>query len=483
LFRFDHAWAEAVSVTRRDWLAGVAALAATLPSRVLSAAAKTPTLTPERFGAAGDGRTNDTLAFERLTSFVNRQGGGVIVLRPTTYMVGLQSYDRKSGYAYAPASIMDFRGCSGALVIQGNGARLRAANGLRYGTFDPQTGLPTQHPMPYYGSGELSCPYFAMISVAGCAGPVEISDIELDGNLAGLAIGGPWGDTGWQIGCAGLVLRDNAESETVAHVHTHHHAQDGFQISGLVERTASSSFYDCTSEYNVRQGCSLVGGRNYNFDSCRFNHTGKAGLASGPGAGFDIEPEGKSVRGIRFANCEFANNTGCGLAAPFGDAEGTVLESCRLVGTTSWAAWPGHYALHFNNCEFVGSIVATHGDPDPDRAVQFHDCLFRDDPALSPTGEVYDAQNEAPIANIPYAQNVLFNRCRFELTSQTVLPWAGDHPIFSDCVMSQTQTKTAYPRGVYIGTNRIDGNVDLYSSQILGDLTVNGVLVPRTVST
>ena len=49
-----------------------------------------------------------------------------------------------------------------------------------------------------------------------------------------------------------------------------------------------------------------------------------------------------------------------------------------------------------------------------------------------------------------------------------------------DVVMSQTASKQAYPRGTYLGANRIEGNVDLTGSKIGGDLTVNGTALPRT---
>jgi hypothetical protein len=52
--------------------------------------------------------------------------------------------------------------------------------------------------------------------------------------------------------------------------------------------------------------------------------------------------------------------------------------------------------------------------------------------------------------------------------------------LYKDSIMSQTSNNQAYPRGTYLGTNRINGNVDLYGSKILGDLTVNGQVVPRT---
>ena len=69
-------------------------------------------VTPEQFGAAGDGQTNDTDAFAKMTAAVNKAGGGRVVLRKTTYVVGGHVSDPASGYAFAPANIMVFDGCT-----------------------------------------------------------------------------------------------------------------------------------------------------------------------------------------------------------------------------------------------------------------------------------------------------------------------------------------------------------------------------------
>jgi hypothetical protein len=469
-------------LSRRDWLWRSTSLALLSLSEP-SAAAEAP-VSPEQFGAVGDGRTNDTLAFAAMSRFVNQRGGGTIVLRPVTYIVGAQAPGVRPYYAFGPIDIMTFKGCAGPVVIRGNGARLRCQPGLRYGTFDPRSGAATNHALPYLGSQQLAAPdlaspYFAMIDIEDCSGPIEIADLELDGNLQGAIIGGPYGDSGWQIACGGIRLRNNRSSERLLRIHSHHHCQDGLTIDGHVQRAGEGLIEGFVSEYNARQGCSLVGGRRYAFANCRFNHTGRAGLMSAPGAGFDIEAEDKTIRDVRFRDCEFSNNKGAGLIADSGDAEGVSVERCRFTGTTMWAAWPNKPLFRFSDCQFVGAIVSAHGNADPQRAARFLRCTFRDDPALSPTGQIYVAENLLTIAELPYSPNARFEQCRFELTHQAVLPWSQSDVIYADCTMSQKAAKQSYPRGTFIGRNRIDANVDLYSSRILGELVVNGELRPR----
>lgn len=466
-------------LSRRDLLAAGAGIPVALRATPTAA----DTVRPEQFGARGDGATNDTHAFAAMSAFVNARGGGTIVLRPVTYIVGEQGPGQESGYAFGPKPIMLFIGCSQPLVIRGNGARLRCAPGLRYGTFDPVTGQPTRHPTPYLKGGELSVPYHAMITVRGCTGAVEISDLELDGNLERLRIGGKYGDAGWQLPASGIELVDNSGPERLARIHSHHHPLDGLIINGIDrDRRVRSMIDSVRLDHNGRQGCSIVGGRGYDFRSCRFTDTGKSVIASAPGAGVDIEAEaGKSVRDLTFSSCTFSNNFGCGLVADSGPSDGARFDNCTFIGTTSWAAWPNKPRFRFNGCTFVGSIVHAYGDPDPDRACQFRNCTFRDDPALSPTGEVYGGGNPTrPIADLPGNRNVLFSGCKFLLTHRSALPYTTNVVIFENCTLSQKSPAQGYPRGTFIGRNVITGNVGLYSARIHGELIVNGQLRART---
>jgi hypothetical protein len=318
-----------------------------------------------------------------------------------------------------------------------------------------------------------------MIFIEHADGAVVITDLELDGNLPKMSIGGEYGDTGRQIAGSGIFLRDNRGDEILRRVYSHHHPQDGIMIDGndddAVAASVTRRMEDVRCEYNARQGCSITGGRNWVVTGSKFNHTGQAGMMSAPGAGVDIEAEGaKKNRNLTFQNCEFSNNAGCGLVADSGDSEGATFTGCRFIGTTNWSVWPNKPRFQFKSCTFVGCVVRCFGDPDPARAVQFHDCTFTDDPRLSPTGQVYrEGRADGSIADLSDSQNVLFDRCRFLAIGGGVLPWSTG-AIYANCTMRQTSPSTGYPRGTYVGRNTIDGNVGLYGVRIEGELILNG---------
>jgi hypothetical protein len=468
-----------MSYTRRHVLGGLASATAVASFAAAPGRAQAGVFTPEMFGAKGDGVTNDTEAFQRLSQALEANGGGTVELRRAVYVVGAQRRGiLPHETAFVPSGILGVKGCTKPLRILGNGAVLRAAPGLRYGTFDRTTGAVTQNKMPFVDNTQMAIPYWAMIEMSECSGPILIADIELDGNMRSLKIGGPYGDTGRQIPGNGILLINNRGDEIVRNVRTHHQPLDGMMIDGIDSaagaRGVTRRIENLRSDHNGRQGVSLIGGRGYVFVDCKFNHTGRGGIASAPGAGVDIEAEnGKTNRDHRFENCEFIDNFGCGMVADSGDSEGAVFTGCTFIGTTAWSAWPFKPRFRFSKCRFVGALVRAYGDADPQRAAQFHDCSFRDDPKLSPTGKVYLGGDQGPIADLSDSRNVLFNRCSFLLTHKGLLPWSW-HAIYSDVTMSQRASAQAYPKGRYLGSSTLTGNVDLYGTAVAGILMLNG---------
>jgi len=462
---------------RRAFLTGSAAL---LSAQSIPRAATMTEVRPEDFGARGDGRTNDTVAFAAMSAYVSRLGAGRILLRRTTYLVGLQSPSANDLWSFEPAPIMDLRGLSGALRIEGNGARLTCAPDLRYGAFDRQTGTAVDRTLPNLRPADRASPYVAMIHVRECSGPVEISDLELDGRAADMRLGGVYGDTGRQIPATGLFLQDNWGPEIVRNIRTHGHALDGVMIDGLLREGVRSRFENVICDFNGRQGMSIIGGHGYDFIRCAFTNTGQLAFSSAPGAGVDIEAEGgKLNRDFTFSDCLFRDNAGVGLVADSGDSADIAFTRCMFMGSRSWAAWPNKPAMRFSDSTFVGALVRTYSSGDFRVATRFSDCDFLD-AWPDDSGRPYlGGSGPGPIANLDDGENVRFDRCRFPLTSGGELPWSRQ-AIYADCAMFQRSERQSYPRGIFLGRTTIAGNAVLTGSHVIGEVVLNGRRFART---
>lgn len=470
-----------MKLTRRALLGS----AVVLGSGLSAGGASGDVVSPKDFGARGDGITNDTDAFAACAAYINARGGGTVVIPPGTYIVGRQvkAGALGKGAAYRPAPILQFRNCSRPVTISGKGATLRFAKGLRMGAFHPVTGAARLTRLPFVDYDYRADPGI-MIDASGCASLI-VEHVELDGNLAEHVIGGKWSvDEGWQCYAHGIHTVSN-DRVTIRAVHAHHFAVDAMmQVDHRLSPNAASrpvTLMDCTFEYNARQGLSWVGGNALSATGCKFNHTGRARnigldrvLSSPPGAGVDLEAEESIVRNGQFIDCEFVNNVGAGVLAASGPVQDVGFSGCRFVGTTAWSAWPDKPGFRFDDCTFLGAVVNPYGDGDASRATQFHQCRFDDDPAGSPTGQVYGGVNlDRPLVDMSNRENVLFDLCTFRATRGSALPWST-RAIYKDCTMQQGTGVTGYPRGRYIGRNSIIGKVDINGSTIGGTLQLNG---------
>jgi hypothetical protein len=283
---------------------------------------------------------------------------------------------------------------------------------------------------------------------------VRISDLEFDGNAGGLRLGGPWGNSGWQIGCAGLRLKNNRGPISVANVNSHHHPQDGGAGDGP-GRPGMPEFVtleNCRFSNNARNAWSLVGGVGWTFRRCVFEKCAR-GLpfpGSSPKSGIDFEAEGgKYVANIHLVDCIASDNAGAGCLHPGDSHVSNVLwEGGRIVGTTGWSyRGGGNSGIRFRNTLFLGALVNLAFET-------FENCTFSDELRRSPTGQlcnpngwiIPDAVTTNAFINCTiihsrpeFSTNGSFNQALFENCSFYSLAGAGRLDVYGRFRGSRTR--------------------------------------------
>lgn len=327
---------------------------------------------PEQFGAKGDGRTDDTQAFQLLSQAVSKAGGGTIVMRPrATYRVGRQVASQGKAQAFAAEPMLRIEGVTG-LEIQGNGATLKLNDGLRYGSFDPASGQRFNPP----SKGEFTNRSYAavvgpMVEIAQSS-DIHIADLILDGNMAALQVGGRWGDVEIQLEATGLQLTQVGRV-LVEGVVSRNHGLDGVYIRGRNVSPDGGPADDIVlrgvrCDRNGRQGVSVVGGKGLRFERCTFSNTGQGPIASRPTAGVDLEPNGRNwTTDATFEDCEFVNNRGVGLLAESGNSRDLTVRRCTfwqgfaarpgVTVNSGDALWLGREGVRVEDCTVHGNIT------------------------------------------------------------------------------------------------------------------------------
>ncbi len=444
------------------------------------------TIKPEWFGAAGDGTTNDTDAFYAASVLLNTWGCGTLSLATgATYIVGQQTLGGDAAnFSYAPDPIIELSGFSGHIKIEGNGATMTAAAGLRIGSFDPGTGNVFNPPGGgFTDTTYMATPYEGMIRADVYTGTLEIENITLNGNEQNLTQGGYWGDTGFQVQCAGLQILPGSGKLFCRNVVSTRHGTDGGTYQATVDSRMDASvlahFLGCEFTYAGRNSFSFTGGRGVVFENCKFNHAAKGTIQTLPQFGFDMEPDGGLyARDITFINCEFLNNESGGYGGGSGRMQEINFYDCRFsgdpatgtAGATSalFVTKPGH---KFHNCKIVGIYQITASDAvkyefregitEEGWGPQFFSCIFTNNPneyygGIAPTLAGGTASVSGP---------VLFDNCTWDYN---VTAWAittaylADQTVrngsnFYRCTTAGTSAGAGGPSGT--GTAITDGTV------------------------
>ncbi len=328
---------------RRAFMASLAALAVAAPSPAAWAAGEGSAgaaLTPEQFGARGDGVADDTAAFQALGQAVGAGKGGVIAMRRNAvYRVGRQTFSGVAdGASYRVQPILAIAGVDN-IAILGNGATMKLNDGLHYGAFDPVSGERFDH----RGKGQLNDKNYAatigsLVLVSSARG-VRIENLTLDGNMDRLIVGGSW-SVDIQLHADGLGLLDVSDL-TVDNVVARNNGLDGVYLRARGRRTSDAAadnirFRNVRCDRNGRQGMSIIGGSGLTFQQCTFSNTSQGPIGSRPHAGVDVEPNGADwASNLLFDGCTFENNVGVGLVANAGNSRSIAVRDCVF-----WQGFP-----------------------------------------------------------------------------------------------------------------------------------------------
>jgi hypothetical protein len=376
------------------------------------------------FGARGDGHTSDHKAFEKAAAFFNKRGGhGKLILPKGVYIVG----DQQAKNWNSKKDVLSFANCSD-FAIEGSHSVVRFRDSLRFGAFVPGT------KQPFYSSQSVFTVYnyAALIGnfmvLTNCKG-ITIKNLEVDGNTKAMILGGKFGDHGYQLPNNGIYVLDCSRI-LIDNVYIHHMGCDGIQVANKTPQGTATPdqgivLQNSSFEYNARQGLSWVGGSGLKAVNCKFNFTGKGRFSTAPASGMDIEAEiGVAQCGV-FINCEFVDNSACGMVADSGDSRDMKFNNCLFWGTTSWSMWTNKPNYNFTNCRFYGSIVHCFNAPDDSSATKFRYCSFEDKPFQSkPAYGKY-------LVEINFKRRVIFDHCTFT-ANKSKMWWFDGDPAWKD---------------------------------------------------
>lgn len=415
----------------------------------LGAALAPEGITPESQGALGDGLTNDTAAFQKLATVIQSANGGVISLRPgATYIVGAQTFLNSGIYMWKGQTVLSFNGLTKPLIIHGNGAKLKLASGLKFGTFD-SSGNPTNHTPPWTTGEACTTAIDGIVSVQNCTAAVLIEDLEIDGNASNLSWGGQFGNQGWQLPADLFFIWGNLGPVTMRRCYAHHGSRDGLDSSFGSGTNAASGYgdrvhiQDCTFEYNNRNNWSSGNGNGCLIENTRFNHAGKcpgvpSPTFSSPGANIDLEAfvPASQMRNFRFKSCEFVDAAGNSMNADGGDIQKVSFENCRFVGTSGWSMWVVKPWMRWRDCTIVGGMeinavraVGDYSTGDASAPV-FENCNFTDDTTQSPTGTIYTGAIVASGgSDLGFTR---FRKCSFNGSTNVAL-FSANGGYYEDC--------------------------------------------------
>lgn len=352
------------------------------------------------FCAKGNGVTNDDSAFDAASTFIKARGGYCKLIIPSgTYIVGKQARTKSRYLSTNDVLILEN---VKQVEIAGQGdPRLKYEGGgkLKYGYFNSNgsrrmlnSEQPSQGRSKESDAADLGCMIRVLLST-----DVKISGLTLDGNLrpGQIVIGGH--DAGNFNGIQedfsgiGVWYSDNV---TISNVKAERMGLDGFYIYNTRDDNSKYNhkkvlIQNCISDFNGRQGMSIIGGENITVSNSSFTNVGMGEIQfSGLQAGVDIEPEAPdhSVKNVTFNNCTFSNcrNAGITITAGSGPVSEVYFNNCTVdnlneTGNNVAISLGRHKKIKFTDCKIYGYVtIDANKAKSYDEGYTFTRCLFSD---------------------------------------------------------------------------------------------------------
>lgn len=381
------------------------------------------------FGAKGDGKTDDHLAFIKASQFIASKGGGVLLSIPEgTYLVGQQIPDKYNKQLHGEY-VLTLDNVQ-KVVISGvlNKSIIKYKNGLKYGAFDRITNKPINRVNPKANFIDFNslCDIGVSIFIRQ-SNDIRIENLILDGNILeddgrSILIGGLFGDAGWQVLHDGINIRKSS-NVTVSNLNVKNFGRDGVLIgteSTLGDRNIK--LLNSTFSRNGRQGLSISSVNGLTISNCSFKNTGTGLVPSAPGAGIDIEPEAIEERvpfckNILIENCTLENNIAPNLIAPYSQSSSNIkFKGVTFIGTRNYSMTCSQPGYSFINCNFFGNVNISAGASDSLKASYFKNCNFSETHPLKKMrimeGYLFSSSN---------AENITFDSCKFDAKSIKLL--------------------------------------------------------------
>lgn len=358
------------------------------------------TCTPEMFGAVGDGVTDDTAALRGLSAVLSATDGGWVECRAgAVYLGGLQT---TGGSNYLTGQALLYANGVSFFGVRGNGATIKFKSGMRFGAFDPATGLPIAGPS-ILASERADIGYAVD---ARNVGMFVCTDLIVDGSSDGAYLGGIWGDTGRQ--CIHYGISVSACDQTVlGNLLIFNSCLDGilYAYASLTSRSdAKPLLVQNVDIDSVGRNCfSLVGANLALFQNVNFSNSGAApNTASGvfgssPASCLDIEAEGGAYcQDVRVTASKLISGAGSNTAivADSGTSYDILVEDTLMVGNV----WLDKPRVRVVRCQVFGVLSSLYGGAaEANDNIQFTDCLISDDVSAfagvpTPTSLVVDTQ-------------------------------------------------------------------------------------------